>query len=483
MAVILPKKNVKNKKMKNIDIWKKLLSSNRIKDVKNNLITDDKNDIRNPFEKDSDRIIYSYPFRRLQDKTQVIPLPIIDFVHTRLTHSLEVASVGRSLGRIIEKFLLEKKDINDSQLGYIPSIIYAACLCHDIGNPPFGHSGEDSISDYFSSDNAKKNILENYDTNDIFYKTKINDLENYEGNALGFNLLTKYEDEGLNLTCATLATFTKYPRLSYIEGDKDKEKRWDNNRVSQKKYGFFASELDDFKIVANETGLKVLKSEKESFAWCRHPLAFLLEAADDICYRIIDLEDGFRIGKIPYQECEKLLLEIAKFDSNFKEFKFEALKSNNRKFSYLRSLAINVLINKCSDVFKNKYDEILNGVFDLDLIKNINNQTIKDSIKGIKATVEKYIYKSSEVLTLEITGYEVLGGLLNEFIEASNICVECSIPYKSKKPSKYFDMLPEEYQSKDSDYYLRYQKIANYVAGMTDSYALNLFQKVKGIKI
>lgn len=471
--------------MSNIDTWKKLLSPNRIKDAIKKKKTNEggNHDIRNPFERDADRIIYSYPFRRLQDKTQVIPLPIIDFVHTRLTHSLEVATVGRSLGRIIETFLLEKNDISSNQIGHIPSIVHAACLAHDIGNPPFGHSGEDSISDYFRTEKGLAYIEQYFDKENEFYNSKKNDLQCYEGNALGFNLLTKYEEVGLNLTCATLATFTKYPRLSYIKGDKNKDKRWNDDRVSQKKYGLFVTELEEFKIVAEETGMIQLKSGNGDYAWCRHPLSFLLEAADDICYRIIDLEDGFRIKKIPFSECEKDLLPIAKLDDNFKLIKYEKLSTENRKFSYLRALTINVLINECSNVFKDKYVQILSGDFDKDLIKCIENETIKSSINEIKNTVKKYIYISSDVLTLEAAGYDVLGGLLTEFIEASNFCTSCSEPYLSKKSSKYYDLLPHEYKSHDDDYYIRYQKIANYVAGMTDSYALNLFQKVKGIKL
>lgn len=464
--------------MKNKDLWDKLLSPKRINDIKSNDESKLKKDVRNPFERDSDRIIYSYPFRRLQDKTQVIPLPIIDFVHTRLTHTLEVATVGRSLGKIIEEFLLKEKDIDETQLGHIPAILNAACLAHDIGNPPFGHSGEDSISDFFLSKKGYKYMKSNFIPDDSLL-IKIHDLIHFEGNAMGFNLLTKYEELGLNLTCATLGTFTKYPRVSYIEGDKGKDKRWDETKVSQKKYGFFYSDLEDFKIVAKETGLIELIEDK---AWSRHPLAFLMEAADDICYRIIDLEDGFRVKLIPFDEAEKNLKIIAEKDLKFKKEYYESLKTNNSKFSYLRALAINVLINECSLVFKDKYPYILTGEFDNDLIKEIDTNLVK-AINGIKNTVKEYVYKSVNVLTLEATGYEVLGELVKEFIEASNFCVNCTESYESKRPAKYFDLLPEEYRSESLDYYERYLKIASYVAGMTDRYALNLFQKLKGIKI
>lgn len=464
------------------EIWKKLLSCNRINDLKKNKKTSEQfqMDIRNPFERDADRIIYSYPFRRLQDKTQVIPLPIIDFVHTRLTHTLEVATVGRSLGKLVEEFLLQKKHIEEFQLNHIPTIIYSACLAHDIGNPPFGHSGEDSISDYFIAGKGDNYIKSYFDSELKLAKTK--DLQNYEGNALGFHLLNNYEEIGLNLTCATLATFTKYPRISYIDGDSqtNKSDRWNNEKISQKKYGFFILDLENFKIVAEETGMISLK---EGISWCRHPLSFLLEAADDICYRIIDLEDGFRVGKIPFTECEKILKKIAINDHNWKPTKYDTvINTDKRKFSYLRSLVINTLINEVIEVFKNKYDEILRGQFDQELLKMINNDTIIEAIESIKSLVKKYVYKSSDVLTLEATGYEVLGGLVSEFIEASNYHDSAEVGL-SRKHTKYFDLLPDEYKSSDKDYYIRYLRICNYVAGMSDSYALNLYQKLKGIKI
>ena len=231
----------------NQQIWKKLLSANRLKDaIKGKTTNEDNLDIRNSFERDCDRITYSYPFRRLQDKTQVIPLPIIDFVHTRLTHTLEVATVGRSLGKIVENFLIKQNDILENQRGQIPTIIYAACLAHDIGNPPFGHSGEDSISDYFRGKQGLKSIKENFQDTEM-KNVKICDLQNFEGNAMGFRLLTKYEDVGMNLTCAVLATFTKYPRQSFITGESE-DTRWNDQRTSQKKYGIFTRNLKNLKL-------------------------------------------------------------------------------------------------------------------------------------------------------------------------------------------------------------------------------------------
>lgn len=459
--------------------WKKLLSSERLQKE------DAGEDIRSAFERDADRIIYSYPFRRMQDKTQVIPLPVIDFVHTRLTHSLEVATVGRSLGKLVEEFLLKNGDIEEEQKGHIPTIVYAACLAHDMGNPPFGHSGEDSISDYFVSGKGKNDI-------DNFTEEEKKDLQSFEGNALGFHILNNYEGNGLNLTCATLATFTKYPRPSFIEGDKDELDenndpiRW-NEGISQKKYGFFQQDLETFKKVATETGMILFEGQKN--AWYRHPLAFLMEAADDICYRIIDLEDGFRIGKIPFSACESSLLKIAKEWEKWKASDYCDKWDNKKKFAFLRAKVVNKLIYEVFEVFKDNYDEIMmddpkegKEKFDKELSKEIKNNNIKEAMKEIKTLVTENVYKSHDVLTLEAAGYEVLGGLLQEFIQASNICQECNQKFDSKRNEKYYDLIPEEYKENKKSFYERYLSICNYVAGMSDSYAVNLYQRVKGIK-
>jgi dGTPase len=451
-------------------------------------------DLRNPFQRDCDRITYSYPFRRLQDKTQVIPLPVIDFVHTRLTHSLEVATVGRSLGTLVESHLLSKGILEEGARGNIPSIVSAAGLAHDIGNPPFGHSGEDSISEYFkfydgstylNNEYRKLNGDGRYIIRDIISECKIRDLQSFEGNAMGFRLLTRYDDTGLNLTCASLASFIKYPRQSFLEGEEMAGVRWNTERVSQKKYGFFQSEVSDIKIIAKEVGLKELFDPKSgNLSWARHPLAFLMEAADDICYRIIDLEDGFRIGRIPFGEAEEILLTIA---SKYQGFNMEYYNSisergRNKKFSYLRSISINILILKCFEIFKIKYEELIAGEFDKDLIRAIDDQEIILGLDSIKEIVKKYIYNWGEVLSLEAAGFEILGGLLSEYTEASNICLTCPPDIRSKRSSKIFDLLPGEHRHLDhEESYDRYLKIACYISGMTDSFAINLFQRIKGI--
>jgi len=479
-----------------IKLWDKLLSCKRLNDIKDGRADKEcSDDPRNPFQRDCDRITYSYPFRRLQDKTQVIPLPVIDFVHTRLTHSLEVATVGRSLGKLLENDLVKQKILPQTNYGNIPAIVAAACLAHDIGNPPFGHSGEDSISEYFlrgAGNYALNDEYRNWTSKPRLHyavistenECKIKDLQSFEGNAMGFRLLTKYDDYGLNLTVATLATFTKYPRQSFIKGEDDFT-RW-SSRVSQKKYGFFQTEIEDFKLVANAVGLKELKDSKTGdYAWARHPLAFLMEAADDICYRIIDLEDGFRIGRIPFVEAEKHLLVIAKKDTRFDLEFYNTISENKskQKFSYLRAIVINQLIQMTYDAFQENYRGIMTFEFDVDLIKSIKDKDVADSLDSIKGIVKKYIYNWNDVLAVEAAGFEVLGGLLKEYVEASSICLSCLPESRSKKASKIFDLLAEEYRPlDDEETYQKHLKIACYISGMTDSFALNLFQRIKGIK-
>lgn len=478
-------------------IWERFLSCRRISEIESGELNKSCiDDPRNPFERDSDRIIYSYPFRRLQDKTQVIPLPVIDFVHTRLTHTLEVSTVGRSLGRHVENFLLKKKLLDDSKCGTIPAIVSAACLAHDIGNPPFGHSGEDSISEYFNfgvgatylANEYRKpilnesGILQEYRFKDINSETKLRDLKKFEGNAMGFRILTKYDNIGLDLTCATLAAFSKYPRQSFIESE-EMLTNWNEERVSQKKYGFFFSERDIFQQVALEVGLKQLKDSKTgNYSWARHPLAFIMEAADDICYRTIDLEDGFRVGKINFSEAEPVLLSIASKDATFNLETYKAQTKNKQKFSYLRTKSIGYLIQKCLQAFITNYDQIIIGDFDKELLKSIDDKEVLDAIKSLREIVAANVYKWDNVLSLEAAGFEVLGGLLYEYIEASNICIACPPDTRSKRATKIFDLLSEEYRHSDKEeIYTRYLKIVDYVSGMTDGYALNIYRKIKGI--
>ncbi len=443
--------------------WIKLLNPNRFgQSTKLN-----PSSARSFFEQDYDRIIFSHPFRRLQDKTQVVPLPEEDFVHTRLTHSLEVSSVGRSLGKKVGEYVISKYP-ELSEAGYsafdFAAIVAAASLSHDIGNPPFGHSGEDAISAFFKESKIGQTI-----------KSKVTeaewkDLVNFEGNAQGFRLLNSEENQGLKLTLSTLAAFSKYPRASLIR-QKDKARR------SQKKYGFFQSENTVFEELASTLGL--ISSPDNEHCWVRHPLTFLVEAADDICYHVIDLEDGCRLGWVPFEQARDLLAEI--LGEHYMPEKLEKTKGKNEKIAYLRALAINSLIEQCVKVFKEHEEEILSGDFDAALMDLVPSKKVLRNI--IEVSVQK-IYRSKLVLETEAVGHVVLEGLLSAFLEAA--IAQKGREDSGKKDLTVFRLLPETYQEKITETASFYEIsliCIDYVSGMTDRYAITLYRKLKGITL
>jgi dGTPase len=446
--------------------WEKLLTDSRLGEkisFKRKPI-----DGRSEFQKDFDRIVFSPAFRRLQDKTQVFPLPESDFVHTRLTHSLEVSCVGRSLGNLAGETIIERHPSLKNQITkfHFGEIVAAACLAHDIGNPPFGHSGEDAIAEFFRNGNGQvfKSKIKN--------EKKWTDLIKYEGNAQGFRIITKLHNPkdkgGLRLTHSTLAAATKYPRESFI---KIKSKSLENKVY--RKYGFFQAEKELFKEVASATGLDCKKDEK-IYWWCRHPLAFLVEAADDICYRIMDLEDGFRLGFVSFKDTEELMTNLI----NKQVLKGYKEKDEKDRIGYLRAIAISELVNEIAIVFLDEEKNILSGKFEEDIISKIKKAKALKTIKDI--SVEK-IYKSRSVVEREVAGYEVLGGLLETFIQAYNEAYEKKI---SAKNEALLNLLPERITDKISDdLYLRLLRIIDFVSGMTDSYAVSLFRKIKGISL
>ena len=446
--------------------WERLLTDSRLgerRPVKQKL-----SDGRSEFQKDFDRIVFSPAFRRLQDKTQVFPLPESDFVHTRLTHSLEVSCVGRSLGNLVGETVVKRNPVLNKRFTkfHFGEIVAAACLAHDIGNPPFGHSGEDAIAEYFRSGNGQ-----NFKSK-IKDEKKWTDLVKYEGNAQGFRIITKLQNPkvngGLQLTHSTLAAVTKYPRESLIN-----IKSSSLQNKAYLKYGFFQAEKDIFKEVAIATGLDSIKSEK-AYWWCRHPLAFLVEAADDICYRVMDLEDGFRLGLIPFKETEEMLIPLI----NKQALKGYKEKDEKDRIGYLRAIAISELVNELAKVFLDEEKNILNGKFEDDLIGEIKRAKALNRIKEI--SIAK-IYKSRSVVEREVAGYEVLGGLLDTFIDSYNEAYEKKISSKNKS---VFALLPNRI-SEDipDDIYLRLLRIIDFVSGMTDSFAVSLFRKIKGISL
>lgn len=435
--------------------WLQLLSSKRIGEPSQRISID----IRSRFDQDFDRVVFSHPFRKLQDKTQVMPLPEDDFVHNRLTHSLEVSSVARSLGRIVGKSIVERHEelqnarITHQEFGAITS---AAALAHDIGNPPFGHSGEAGISHYFLK--PERETLKNSVSDREWC-----DLINFEGNAQGFRLLSDPEAGGLRLTLSTLAAFTKYPRTSFSE-----KIEW---RKSQKKYGLTCSEAHLFEEIAGELGLLKLGEN----AWVRHPLAFLVEAADDICYHIIDLEDGTRLGLIPFAQTEHILSNI--IGEKYSKTKLDAIPDINEKLGTLRALAIGELIQEVSQVFLDNEKGLLEGKFDSALLSKTSHwETLKEIIS---ISIEK-IYRSKMVLSREITGLEVLSNLIAKFEEAA---LAQSTKITNPIDGAIFRLFPESTQRKilaTSSPYEVSQHVLDFVSGLTDSSALKLHKTISG---
>lgn len=418
---------------------------------------------RSAFEQDYDRIIFSHPFRRLQDKTQVHPLPEHDFVHTRLTHSLEVSSVGRSLGKRVGEVILERYPSlkTDFSLFDFGAIVAAASLAHDLGNPPFGHAGEDAISDFFAHHENGRNFQSSV-TEECW-----SDLIKFEGNAQGFRILNKNQF-GLKLTYATLGAFTKYPCPSFFPS-RDKGKR------SQKKYGFFQTEKPLFEEVA-----MALEIAANNGVWNRHPLAFLVEAADDICYSIIDLEDGCSLGLVPFGEARDLF-ETVITKSKSKMGKLDSIGNIPEKIGYLRALAIADLMEECTTLFLDHEKEILQGAFDKALCDECPSQNALKRI--IKISIEK-IYCARSVVEIEAAGHEVLPGLLDEFTRTGVHLIEGRV---SRKYSNLQKLLPAEVvnaiRMHPDDYYLMLRNIVDFISGMTDRHAISLYRKIKGMSL
>jgi len=441
--------------------WEQLLSLKRFGDTqKRPRIAQD--ETRLGFDVDFDRIIFSSAFRSLQDKTQVIPLSETDFVHTRLTHSLEVSVVGRTLGRRVGKELLERHPTL-KKLGYtfndFGAIVAAASVTHDIGNPPFGHSGEKAIGEYFRNGKGKQ------------FKTDLTekeyqDLIDFEGNANGFKILTESREGiygGLRLSYATLGAFIKYPKESLPKKP--------TNHIVDKKYGFFQSEKESFLEVAADLGL-LHKSEGEAISFYRHPLAYLVEAADDICYTIIDFEDGINLGLIEEEYALEYLIKLVK--NNIDSKKYHSLQHTKDRVSYLRALAISTLINEAVAMFLNHEEAILKGSFEKSLLEKCAYEAQINDI--IKISIAK-IYKSKEVVEKEVAGYKIIADLLDVFLSALNNRANGN---SSNYDQLVINLLPEEFRVHTLSLYARIMLICSYVAGISDSYAIKIHKNLSG---
>ncbi len=411
------------------------------------------------FEVDYDRIIFSDYFRSLQDKTQVIPFSDADFVHTRLTHSLEVSVVGRSLGRIVGQAILHRHP-GLAKEGYkaadFGAIVAAAALAHDIGNPPFGHSGERAIGEFFHSGAGRQ-----YKAH--LSKAQWHDLIYFEGNANGFHLLTETRqgiNGGIRLSYATLGAFLKYPKES-IPVRK-------TNHIAEKKYGVFQSDKETFQDVVSELKLQKIRAAENTYF--RHPLAYLVEAADDICYSIIDFEDAINLNLIPEEKALEYLLNLVRH--NLITEKYTALKTPKDRVSYLRALAIDTLIHEAAHIFIENEAAILKGEFAHALLEK---SRYKAQLKDIINISIHNMYQSREVIEKELVGYRVLTRLLEVFTSAVNH------QYAGKETG--FDklvlaLIPEEYNFAKESLYDRLLGVCSFIARMSDKHAMLLYQKI-----
>ncbi|WP_170227850.1 deoxyguanosinetriphosphate triphosphohydrolase [Aequorivita lipolytica] len=438
--------------------WEQLLSLRKHGD-KNKRLRIEENETRLGFEVDYDRVIFSSAFRSLQDKTQVIPLAKTSFVHTRLTHSLEVSVVGRSLGRIVGKEILKKHPQLQTTHGYqfndFGAIVAAAALAHDIGNPPFGHSGEKAIGDYFLNGDGKR-------FKEQLTEREYQDLVDFEGNANGFKILTESKngvEGGLRLTYATLGAFMKYPKQSLPKKP--------TAHVADKKFGVFQSDTEFFNEVVSELGLL----NRNNNGYARHPLAFLVEAADDICYTIIDFEDGINLGLIEEEIALEYLINLVR--NSLKKDIYSRLKTVQDRLAYLRSLAINTLIAEAAAIFIDNEEAILKGTFPEALL---DRSQYKAQIADIiKISIEK-VYQSTEVTEKEIAGYNILSTLLNAFTHAFE-------NHQDAKARHYDKLLLRMFEcdlSKNQSVYEYLMESCSYISRLTDGNALQIFQKIKG---
>ena len=426
-------------------------------------------DDRTEFQRDYDRLIFSAPFRRLQNKTQVFPLPGSIFVHNRLTHSLEVSSVGRSLGNDVARGLMQRHpELAGSHLTEAGAIVSAACLAHDLGNPPFGHSGERAIGTFFSE--VKGRWLKDYrdpDSGDRLTEQEWDDLTHFEGNANAFRLLTHHfigrRKGGFVMTYTTLASIVKYPFSSDLAGD-------------HAKFGFFRSEIADYQRIADELGIPRRESEEGSYRYARHPFVYLVEAADDICYEIMDIEDAHKLKILNTEETQGLLLGF--FDDERQRHIRETMlhvNDTNEQIVYLRSCVIGCLENECVKVFLEHEEEILEGTFEGTLIDHIG-ETPRAAYRACEKMAYAKIYRSKDVVDIELAGFQVITTLLDLMLEA--VC----------HPEKAYSQLlinrvSQQYDIRAARLYDRTMAVLDYISGMTDVYALDLYRKINGTSL
>ncbi len=441
--------------------WTQLISNKRLGQEHRHT---ERHDDRTEFKRDYDRLIFSAPFRRLQNKTQVFPLPGSIFVHNRLTHSLEVASVGMSLGNDVAQRIIQEKrpELRGTMFEQIGQIVSTACLAHDLGNPPFGHSGEKAIQTFFTE--GAGNALKSKVSSEFW-----DDITHFEGNANAFRLLTHQfkgrRAGGFVMTYSTLASIVKYPYASSAASKKGK-------------FGFFQSEQEYYQRIADEMGIICKSAPGEPLRYARHPLVYLVEAADDICYEIMDLEDAHKLKILTYDETERLLLGFFDPENQKKILKRivdEGLQDPNEKVVYMRACIIGKLENECVNTFVENEEAILNGTFEGSLIQHINELQRNAYQQCAKLSVER-IYRSRPVLDVELSGYKIMATLMEQMTEAV------------MHPERYYsqqliERVSSQYDINSNDLETRIMAVIDYIAGMTDIYALDVYQKINGISL
>ena len=439
--------------------WKQLLSTERFGQPAKTERSGE--DIRSEFQRDYDRIVFSSPFRRLQNKTQVFPLPGSVFVHNRLTHSLEVASVGRSLGNTVYKKIQDRLKSDEIKLvREIDTVVATACLAHDLGNPPFGHSGEKAISHFFAEGDGKK-------IKDMVSAVEYEDLLNFEGNANLLRLLTHQfqgrRKGGYALTYASLGTMIKYPFDSSQSGKK-------------KKFGYFQTEKETFAEIMSELQIPLI--DKEKCIYARHPLVYLVEASDDICYQVMDLEDAQKLGILSFDTVKQLFLNFFK-DDNERENKIAhtltEVTDPNEQIAFLRAMVISKLVNAAAEVFSQNYESIMTGSFDSKLLKLIE-PTLASSMKECEEISFEKVYRHPSVVKIEISGYNILGALLKEFYHA---IINPSEDYAQK----ILSMMPAQYHPEKNHPYIQARAVTDFISGMTDVYALDMYKQIRGLEL
>ena len=444
--------------------WIQLLSSKRLGLESSGQNRDD----RTEFQRDYDRLIFSAPFRRLQNKTQVFPLPGSIFVHNRLTHSLEVSSVGRSLGNDVSRLLLERHpELRETHFTELGSIVSAACLAHDLGNPPFGHSGERAIATYFSE--GAGNWLRDYtdpETGDSLTPRQWCDLTHFDGNANSFRLLTHHFDGrrkgGFVMTYSTLASIVKYPFSSNLAG-------------TRQKFGFFCSEEEDYQHIADELGISRIQSPDGTLRYARFPLVYLVEAADDICYEIMDIEDAHKLKILSTADTRELLLAYFTPERRREIEEYMArldVHDVNEQIVYLRSCVINCLEGECVRAFVENEEAILAGTFEGTLIKHISDIPRRAYEACVNMSFG-HIYRSKDVVDIELAGFRVMTELMHLMVEA--------VLHPNRTYSQLLlNRVSRQYQIRAPRLFDRLMAVLDYISGMTDVYALDLYRKING---